>query len=168
MVLKVSTESGDYSHLKVLWCMKISKRTNIPRDTIKSRRMLKSYVTADKMPGHGRKPKISFKAFSSLVRTTNVTARHLLDDLKKGGTSASVATLRYALKKWTSWRLQDALHSWPEETYASSMKWWNQTGTVTDLWTSCMSFVQMARLMTRRIPTTQSNMEVGHWWCRAV
>lgn len=75
--------------------------------------MLKSYVTADKMSGHGRKPKISFKAFSSLVTTTkpHVTARHLLDDLKKGGTSASVATLRYALKKWTSWRLQDALHS---------------------------------------------------------
>lgn len=77
------------------------KKKNIPRDTIRSRGMFKSYV--DKMPGHGRKNKHCFKACSSLVRTTkkkpHVTARHLLDDLKKGGTSASVATLRYALKK---------------------------------------------------------------------
>ena len=54
-------------------------------------------------PGRERKPNISSRALSNLVRTTKrnprATARHLQDDLMKAGTSASVATIRRALNK---------------------------------------------------------------------
>lgn len=92
------------SHLKGLGYKKISKIFNIPRDTIGSIiRKFKTYGTAANLPGRGRKPTISSRALSNLVRTAKktprVTARQLQDDLMKAGTSASVATIRRALNK---------------------------------------------------------------------
>ncbi|KAL0152022.1 hypothetical protein M9458_052667 [Cirrhinus mrigala] len=90
------------SHLKGLGYKKISKRFNIPRDTIGSIiRKFKTYGTAANLPGRGRKLTISSRALSNLSRTakknSRVTARQLQDDMMKAGTSASVATIRRAL-----------------------------------------------------------------------
>uniref|UniRef100_A0A8C1S553 Transposase Tc1-like domain-containing protein n=1 Tax=Cyprinus carpio TaxID=7962 RepID=A0A8C1S553_CYPCA len=92
------------SHLKGLGYKKISKIFNILRDTIGSIiSKFKTYGTAANLPGRGRKPTISSRALSNLVRTAKktprVTTRQLQDDLMKAGTSASVATIRRALNK---------------------------------------------------------------------
>ena len=59
------------SHLKGLGYKKISKKFKIPRDTIGSIiRKFKTYGTAAKLPGCGRKSNISSRALSNLVRTT--------------------------------------------------------------------------------------------------
>uniref|UniRef100_A0A3Q3JQ14 Sleeping Beauty transposase HTH domain-containing protein n=1 Tax=Monopterus albus TaxID=43700 RepID=A0A3Q3JQ14_MONAL len=55
---------------KGLGYKKISKIFNIPRDTIGSIiRKFKTYRTAANLPGRGRKPTISSRALSNLVRT---------------------------------------------------------------------------------------------------
>ena len=86
------------------WVSEDFTKMYIPRDTIGSIiRKFKTYEAASNLPGRGRKPSISSRALSNLVRTTRrnpcVTARHLQDDPMKAGTSASVATIRHALNK---------------------------------------------------------------------
>lgn len=88
------------SNLKGLGYKKISKRSNIPRDTIGSIiRKFKTYGTAANLPGRRRKLTISSRALSNSCRTAKktprVTARQ--DDMIKVGTSVSVATIRRAL-----------------------------------------------------------------------
>lgn len=80
-----------------LWVQDLQKKElkiNIPWGTIGS--MIRSLVT--NLPGRGRKPKISSRALSNLVRTTkgqsHVPTRHLKDDLMKAGISAPVATIK--------------------------------------------------------------------------
>uniref|UniRef100_A0A3Q3KB45 Uncharacterized protein n=1 Tax=Monopterus albus TaxID=43700 RepID=A0A3Q3KB45_MONAL len=171
------------SHLKGLGYKKISKRFNIPRDTTgRIIRKFKTYGTAANLPGRGRKPTISSRALSNLVRTAmknpRVTARQLQDDMMKAGTSASVETIRRALNK-------QGLHGWtPIHTpllttrninsqleYARRNLDKTTEFLETVLWTdetkpelfghSGMSGVQKARLMTR-IPSPRSSTEVGH------
>lgn len=53
--------------------------------------------------GSGRNPRILSSGLKQFVRTTKrnplVTARHLQDDLRKGGISVSMATIRRTLNK---------------------------------------------------------------------